>query len=75
MVEIREQLDEIASHIFKSPKLMEAARILNIESAVHITARAYDMKITQAKEKACGLDQGIGYEMSLTKDNSFFDKR
>lgn len=32
------------------------------------------MKLTQAKEKSLGLDQGLGLEMSLSMDN-LFDKK
>lgn len=60
-LEIREQLDSLGSQISKSPKFMETAKALGLESAVNVAASSYDMKISQAKEKALGRDQGIGY--------------
>ena len=60
-LEIREQLDSLGSQISKSPKFMETAKALGLESAVSIAASSYDMKITRAQEKALGRDTGIGY--------------
>ena len=60
-LEIREQLDSLGSQISKSPSFMETAKALGLESAISIAASSYDMKITQAQEKALGRDTGIGY--------------
>ena len=60
-LEIRDQLDSLGSQISKSPKLLETAKTLGLESAVRIAASSYDMKISQDREKALGRDRGIGY--------------
>ena len=57
------------------PLVMQKAKEIGLEKAVKVEASVHNMKLTQAKEKALGLDQGIGYEMALTRDRLFDQPR
>ena len=74
-IKIRGQLDELGYKIDKNPDLMKSAVSLGIESAVQTASSSHYVKQRQAKEKTLGLDQGIGYEMALTKDRLFENPR
>jgi hypothetical protein len=73
-VKIGEELEQIGYKIYSDPNLRKSAASIEIEDAVKVSANSYNMKLTQAKEKSLGLDQGLGLEMSLSMDN-LFDKK
>ena len=74
-VKIGEKLEQIGYKIYSDPNLRKSAASIEIEDAVKVSANSYNMKLTQAKEKSLGLDQGLGLEMSLSMDNLFANRR